>query len=364
MLHVLASIGLAQESAREPSAESSRAGEARALFERGVQQTELQNWQAAGKLFERSRVLNERPATVFNLVLVYDKLGEPLRVVPMVQRLLQISDPVKHESERKEALAVEARAYAQLSRVSLLLEPASANVFVEDPGFVLANPRLLLLAPGAHVLTLSARGHESARRELQSERGEALTLRVSLQPAPELPAPGPSTRLVAPDEQTASRTPPRTSTSPTITSPTRRRVGRALALLGVAAWVAAASSEAVALSKAHELSSVDIEQTGLSAGERYQRVQWAVGPLAAAGAVSMIAGLLTARRPDRPRRRGLGIATSVVSVLVAGAGVALLSLDPGQVGNSALQNPRREAGMLLVAAGLPGLTWGIGEWRR
>lgn len=340
--------------AEAPRAATDRSVEARALFEQGIAKSSREEWKDAALLFERSRELVERPATVLNLIVVYDKLGQPVQVVHMVQRLLQIADPVRHESERRQALSLEARAYALLARVALELTPVNAGLTVDGEPPQLANARLLLLMPGEHALQIHAQGYGPVREQLTVAAGESLTLRRELTPLP------PVAVVAAEPPAQAPQPPPAGPVVPSLRGP------RTLATLGFVALAGALVTELVAYGQASALSQQAPEERGfLSSSTTYQRTTNSVGPLAAAGGVLAAAGLLwSTRRVTRARRRGVAFAVAGISLAVGGVGAALWAARPNTIGASTLDAPTREAGMLLVAGAVPGLTWAIGELTR
>jgi hypothetical protein len=334
--------------------------EARALFEQGIAKTSDNQWQDAAVLFERSLELAERPATVLNLIVVYEKLDQPLRVVLMVQRLLQIADPVRHESERKQALSLEAKAYPKLARLKLMLVPSSASLRVDGEPAVYVGPQRLVLSPGEHVLTAEAFGFmphefrvsmqaaESAERRLTLTMAPDLGVRLAHEPALDALDPPPVAASVAAD-------------GPSLVLP------RTTAAIGFAALAAAVSVELSALAKARDLSRHEPTEYAYPAAQRsYQRTRDVVVPLAVTGSVIAAAGLLWgALAVERPRRRGLAWSALGVSVALLAVGAVVWTLPQRQIGDTSLDAPTtQEPGLLLVAGALPGLTWSLAELMR
>lgn len=333
--------------------------QARALFEQGVAKTSQNQWQDAAVLFESSRELAERPATVLNLIVVYDKLDEPLRVVHMVQRLLQIADPVRHESERKQALSLEAKAYPKLARLLLALVPSSASLRIDGEPAVYVGPQRLVLSPGEHVLKAEADGFMPYEWRVSAHAGESIERRLTLTMVPDLHA------QLAP-EPLSTREPPPVSASAAVEAPSLV-LPRTTAALGFAALVGAMSVELAALARARELSRHEATEPDYSAAQRYYlHTRDVVVPLAITGSVVAAGGLLwRALAAARPRRRGLAWSTLGVSVALLAAGAVVSTLPRSQIGATQVDAPTTtQPGVLLVAGALPGLTWSLAELLR
>jgi len=239
-----------------------RGVEARALFDQGVQLARQEAWSDAAVLFERSLELVARPATALNLMLVYESLQRPLDVVRMVRRLLEITDPVRHESERQQALRLEAQAFPKLAQVTLTLTPREAEVRVDGAPAVFAARGQVLLDVGAHTLEFTALGHAPHSRTLQGQAGERSELRIVLTPVvddasgrplvPEVASPSDAESHAVPSTRLSAPAPESTLVRP---SGRARRAALALSIIGASAFVGAIGIEGLAYQRANELAS-------------------------------------------------------------------------------------------------------------
>lgn len=126
MFVIAVAFGVVSASAR---ADTSPEAQAKALFDQGLVASDEERWADAAALFEHSRGLLERPSTVFNLLGALYRLGRYDESLRLVQRYLEISDPVadatrRHETDELRASIERARAKTT-SPVASSVAPAS-----------------------------------------------------------------------------------------------------------------------------------------------------------------------------------------------------------------------------------------------
>jgi hypothetical protein len=318
------------------------------LFEQGLRHSQSGELAIAAQLFERSLESVERPATVFNLVLVYERLNRPYDLVRSVQRFMLISDPLKYQVEREHASALAAVAYTQLAELRLELEPVHAEVLIDGAPPLRSPSGHPLLSPGEHALSVAAAGYTPQHLRLTSEANRPVVLVVSLQKTREPP------ELVALSVQLPLPKPP-----PREVALAPKRVLRPLAWWGAGVWSASVGVYLLAQARAQKLEGSAIDQQGfLSQSERYLRARRAVVPLALIGGLACAAAI--AGQDGSVRRPHLALVVTVEALgLLAGAlGVVLSARDPEKLGSSTLTDPRRHGSAIFLSSSLIALTWG------
>jgi len=336
------------------AAQSSTAAlEAKSLFEQGVAQSEQAHWAEAAELFERSCRLVERPATVLNLVFVYEQLDDPIALVRSVQRLIAITDPERHLAERKRALEAEARAYPRIAQLRLALSPPEAVLTVDrGPPLHARDPHVVLLSEGEHVLTVVAPGYLPVSHTVRASAGTSAELTLQLARSDDTSATLPlALKLPTPPETLAPAAPP--------AARGQRRAARVLGALGAGVWLGGLASEVLALRRAHSVAELNPEEAGFTnATDGFIRARRAVIGSAWAGGILAATGVLVVPQ-ERVHKapRALTWISLGLGLGLAAAGAALAIPAPERIGSSGLFWPRSEAGMLLAAAALPMLAW-------
>jgi tetratricopeptide (TPR) repeat protein len=112
-------------------AQAADATQAREAFERGVEASREQRWQAARLEFQHSRALVVKPSTLFNLAVASLKLGRASEALEALAAFVLIANPAEHAAmlERAAALRADAERLEDAARpagerVRALLEPA------------------------------------------------------------------------------------------------------------------------------------------------------------------------------------------------------------------------------------------------
>jgi hypothetical protein len=113
-------------------AQAADATQAREAFERGVEASREQRWQAARLEFQHSRALVVKPSTLFNLAVCDLKLGLGREALDALDAFAQIANPGEHGAmlERAVALRAEAERLEDAERPAgdrgrALIEPAA-----------------------------------------------------------------------------------------------------------------------------------------------------------------------------------------------------------------------------------------------
>lgn len=159
---------------------STDAGEARALFERGLEQANREAWAEALESFRGSLARLERPATRLNIGAALLRLGRFIEARDEMDALLASS--ATDSDERARATELRGLAIAGIRVIELHVEPASANVSVDGSvrqGVIEAGR--LELDPGRHRLEVRAAGHAPDVREIEPSASAVL---VRLTPLP------------------------------------------------------------------------------------------------------------------------------------------------------------------------------------
>jgi hypothetical protein len=172
------------EDTSQPSDYGARLKQARKLFERGLELSEGDRWGEALELFKRSRMLIERPATVFNLATVLFRLGRPKEALRAIDDYFELEDTGDKANKRRE-MARQLRADLQnmLSTLILTVNPTHAQVRVDGRSIDgSGRNRRIVLNPGTHLLTVRADGHTSHLGRVSALAGETITRQVPLSP--------------------------------------------------------------------------------------------------------------------------------------------------------------------------------------
>lgn len=162
--------------------EASVVAEARAAFERGIEQASAESWVEALESFRASLALLDRPATHLNVAAALLRLGRNVEARDEMDALLATA--TLSAEDRVRAVELRARAAEGVRTLELRVEPPSATVLVD--GVVhegAAALGRLELDPGRHRLEVRADGHAPEVRDL--EPGAAATI-VRLSPLPAL----------------------------------------------------------------------------------------------------------------------------------------------------------------------------------
>jgi tetratricopeptide (TPR) repeat protein len=161
----------AQERAEEP------AGYLK-LIEAGLNEYYAHHFVEARALFAQAHALNPNARTLRVLGMAEFELRRYPQSLEFLRAALS-SDVHPLDAElRARTLELEQRALTFVGQVHLDLQPAAANVAIDD----LSTARgLLILQAGEHTLEARAEGYRTQRRRLDIKGGEELSLRISLE---------------------------------------------------------------------------------------------------------------------------------------------------------------------------------------
>jgi hypothetical protein len=203
-----------------PSAAQAQEGDARALFQRGVQLLEDARFAEAASSLERSLAVREVPPVLYNLALAYRGAGRHRAAVDTFARYLR-DEGTAVSPERRAAIeraVEELRAY--VGSIDCRVSPSTAQVTVDGTPSACAGP--IAVDPGEHQIEARAAGHASERRTLRINAGARVPFDVRLAespaaatptplvvvPAVVTPPPGPLQRAVEPPRTLPPERPP------------------------------------------------------------------------------------------------------------------------------------------------------------
>jgi len=180
VLAILLAAPVARGQDVPPPTDATAALEARTLFEDGVRMSRDERWAEALDRFRRSRALVPRPSTLFNIAIALDRLGRARESIAAIDEYLTVSDPVRDETDRAEAMRLRVEAEARLVHLTVAVTAADATVELDgaplDPGIE------QLVDPGDHVLVATAPGHRATRVSLTLAPGAHVERVLELAP--------------------------------------------------------------------------------------------------------------------------------------------------------------------------------------
>jgi tetratricopeptide (TPR) repeat protein len=166
-------------------ARADASAEAQALFERGVQLSQEEQWLEARDAFVRSAALTPRASTYYNLAVASLELGLARDALDAFAQFDLYADTRNQADYVQQAADLRARARARVGTMVLLLVPGDARVEVDGHVEAGSGERVVLLDPGMHTVKASAPGREATSFEVQIDAQSMLHRRVELQVADE-----------------------------------------------------------------------------------------------------------------------------------------------------------------------------------
>jgi hypothetical protein len=150
------------------------------LTKKGIREYELNHWAEAKTYFTRAHTLFPNARTLRALGLIAFEMRDYVESLGLLERALADKRKPLAGTMRQEVsdLADDARSF--VGRVSLVLEPANASVFIDDEPVKLREQGSLLLDPGEHELRVEAAGYRSQSRSLRAPAGQAIELKLAL----------------------------------------------------------------------------------------------------------------------------------------------------------------------------------------
>jgi hypothetical protein len=188
------------------SADAERAAE---LFTQGKAAARKSDWQNAYRLFQESWILNASFDVAANLGFSALKLKRHADAARYLSYALRHFPTTGERTKRTELSRLLGVAKKQVTTVTVVVEPASAEILIND------TPRTepgapLFLDPGQHTIEARASGYESEKQTLTTtagaERNLNIALKQSLAPAA-LTAPPPAAPAPSAPPPTTERTP-------------------------------------------------------------------------------------------------------------------------------------------------------------
>lgn len=167
--------GHAEPVAAQESDESNR------LLQEALTEYNAGRWDEAYTLFERMHRAGPSARTLRGMGLsAYEARRYATAVRDLGAALAETRRPLNAE-QRKEVEKVLAAANGFVARFTLRLQPQDAQLAVDGREPLLEGESVLLLDPGAHELTASAQGYQSATRQLDVRAGDRRELGLVLQ---------------------------------------------------------------------------------------------------------------------------------------------------------------------------------------
>ncbi len=167
--------------------------DARGLFQRGVELSDEQRWGEAVEYFRRSRAIEDRPSTMYNMALALQRMGRYSEEIEVLTQYLASSDPRRDAQTRAEAERMMNVARNSRARVDLTVSPASTTISIDgEPVEGEGTRRELQLDPGQRGILFEADGYTSQTLRLSLLAGSEQATTVDLAPIAETqPAPTP-----------------------------------------------------------------------------------------------------------------------------------------------------------------------------
>ncbi|HZU83151.1 MAG TPA: hypothetical protein VE987_09555 [Polyangiaceae bacterium] len=199
----LGAPGARAQGGAAPAAEDLAA--ARALFTDALHDEEAKRFGEALQKFLRVRAVKDTAAVEYRVGTCHEGLGQTAAAyaayraaVALGQAEPRSADVVQAALERLDDLS---KHVARLTLTLPATAPADTEVRVDDVAVARATlSEPIVLAPGVHVVTASARGASPFRSEITLAEGAGVALAIPIEP-------GPPTAPAAPQEQTAALRP-------------------------------------------------------------------------------------------------------------------------------------------------------------
>jgi hypothetical protein len=339
-------------------------GLAKQRFDEGVAAAAEGHWQEAAEKLEASLADRDRPATRFNLILAYHELRRPLELVRHAIVFLALSPDEAREAARRRTEALMTEAKQQLAVVELSGAPPEAVVRVDGAPVQVADGPSSYVLPGDHVIEVQVGAASPRTTDLTLHAGQVvswaeLERQVAVREMPSSPPP------------IAASPPP--GIGPTQPVPDavlsvrllRKRSAWAMGVVGAAAAIAAGGCMWAAVERGHDLSDGGIEgmeEFGYrTSARRYSNTLGAVMGLAFSSGALMAAAIPVGGEIVQRGSLAWSIVALSVGAGLLGAGTYWLIREPKLLIDTVddLVRPSRQAGSLLIAAGLPPTTYGI-----
>jgi hypothetical protein len=179
---ILLSLGvLLAAAAGRPMRTYAQDDDARSLFREGLQLADQERWGEAIVYFRRSRTLEDRPSTMFNLGVALLRAAQYNEALVVFEDFQRASDPVRDAESRAEVERFAAMARSSRARLELRVDPSAAVLSIDGQASDSTGAtREIWLDPGRHVILVEAPGHTSRTLHLSFLPGEQTTTEVEL----------------------------------------------------------------------------------------------------------------------------------------------------------------------------------------
>lgn len=190
--------------------------QARENFQRGIEQYDASQYEAALESFQEAYRLSPHPMVRVNMANCYDRLGKPVEALFHYGRFLSetVGDRTR-AAQRTEVESAMQRLKRSLGELNLRVIPDGSLVRVDDTEerrSPIVEP--LVLAAGDHVIRVTRQGFVPAERRVVVRGGASETIDITLQreqvagAQPPVPPPSPPSSTAAATRTTASAPPP------------------------------------------------------------------------------------------------------------------------------------------------------------
>lgn len=172
------STASAQDAAASP-------GQARRLFQEGVELARSDRWAEALSTFRRSSELVPRASTSYNIANALYRLDRPADALAELDRYDEMPEVSDDYAALRRGAALRELLDEAVAEVRLAITPAGAQIFVDGRlSTTTGYERTLLLNPGTRSIRITHENYMSSLRELQVERGSREAYTIALQPLP------------------------------------------------------------------------------------------------------------------------------------------------------------------------------------
>jgi hypothetical protein len=165
--------------------------EAKRLRDQGVAEVDRGELGRALEDFQRAYLLYPSPNLLFNIGIVFDRLGSAADAVAAFEQFIAKA-PNAPGDAREFAIARLSELRPQVAWLDIVVTPADATVLVDEHP---ASARDLPLMPGEHVITATRAGHRAACERVTLVAGERRRVELLAEALPAIPPPA---TLVAP----------------------------------------------------------------------------------------------------------------------------------------------------------------------
>lgn len=173
----------AEEAVAPPSADDEVAGQARALFERGVELFAVREYEAALDAFQQSYDLAPVGSVLYNIGMSQMALQRYVESIETLRRFLDGGGAIDPES-RREAEAAIAEMESRLGEVRITVDAPGVEVILDDSRVEPEQMSGLRVRAGRHSLRVTAPRYLEETRQIDVPSGGLTVVNISLEPDP------------------------------------------------------------------------------------------------------------------------------------------------------------------------------------